>query len=220
MPVRRRDLGRLNPNCGARRHGDYSAYRQGCRCSHAREDDRLYNKRGREGRRARPFVPSIGSARRIQALAVLGWRWTDLADRLGVSWQAVQRIALQRSRVVHVTTAERVRRLYAELSERQGPSALTRARALSKGWASPLQWADIDDPDAVPDRGEGVVWEPEADHVVVDEFLGGRLPVDRLSELDMVEVYRRMTASGASRAKVRHRLGISWGRIDRIAEAA
>lgn len=216
--TRRPDLGRQNPACTARRHGDYAAYRNGCRCPHAREDQRIYNKRLREGRSAPRYIPAVGTRRRLRALAVLGWRWQDIGDRLGVTWQAVQIIALERRNRVHVDTARKVAVLYRELAEREGPSAETRKRALMKGWASPMQWDDIDDPAAVPDDG-GVEMPQVADPVAVAEFLSGRIPPSALAEVDRVEVYRRLRAEGRTEWKVGQVLQLTSAKLRTLAAA-
>lgn len=207
-----RDLGRLNPTCPATFHGTYSAYRYGCRCPHAREDNRIYQKRQREGRGRVRYVDSTGTRRRLQALAVLGWRWRDIGDRLGVSWQGAQRLALL-DRDVHVTTRNRVAAVYRELCDRPGPSAVTARRAAGKGWHGPLAWADIDDPACRPDTGhpDG----PVVDEWAVAECVAGQLPASRLSEVDLAEAVRRMLAGGLRPGQVRHRLGLSQSQLNR-----
>lgn len=210
------DLGRQSPDCTANRHGTYSAYHSGCRCPHAREDSRIYHKRRRHGRAQPRWVSPLGTQRRLQALAVLGWRWRDIGDRLGVTWQAVQVLALGRRRRVHVTTARRVAALYRELSDRQGPSEITRRRALAKGWVSPLAWTDIDR-DAAPDPGTP---DPVIDEWAVTEAMAGRMPMSRLGDVDRVEVVRRMYAAGATPGQVRYRLGLSKAQLARLERAS
>ena len=61
----------------------------------------------REGRARPAYVDATGTRRRLQALAVLGWRWQDIAARRGVTWQSVQIVALG-GRNVHRTTAAEV----------------------------------------------------------------------------------------------------------------
>jgi hypothetical protein len=172
---------RTNPDCVAHNHGDYAAYRRRCRCPEAREDDRLYSKRLREGRAQPRRIPRHGTIRRLQALAAIGWRWTDMAAHLDTgTWQSVQNLAIrERGTAVTVTTAARVDNLYRRLAGTPGPSETTRRRAAAKGWAPPLAWDDdIDDPAATPwtDPGVDVV-----DWVAIRRVLDGQpTPLTRL----------------------------------------
>lgn len=109
---------------------------------------------------ARP-VPALGSRRRLQALAAIGWDPIDLAARCGTTWAAFAGDTVDQS------TAETARRLYDTLcaSPAPGPAAAAvRAAATRRGWASPLAWDDgqLDDPHAtalpratVRTRGDG-----------------------------------------------------------------
>lgn len=117
------------------------------------------------------FVPAAGSARRINAMRRMGWTLDNLADRLGVSFQAVWHILEQQR--VHRDTAARIADLYDELSMTPGPSGLLRKRAATKGLPSPLAWDDdeLDDPGAWAHPGEtdGAGIDP----VVVDRLAAG-----------------------------------------------
>jgi hypothetical protein len=214
----RPDLGRQNPECTAARHGTYAAYRHGCRCPHAREDQRIYCKRQREGRAAPRYISPLGTQRRLQALAVMGWRWQDIGDRLGSAWQAPQAVALGHRPRVHVSTARRVAALYRDLCSVRGPSEITRRRALAKGWRSPVEWADIDrDPAPAVDADPGV---PVLDEWAIGEVLAGRMPIDRVADADAAEVVRRMLADGLNRGQVRYRLGLSQSAVTRLERAS
>lgn len=95
-------------------------------------------------------LSSVGSRRRVQALAVGGWPRKHLADRMGVTLQALSSM-IRRDHLI-ARNARTIRALYDELSMRPGPSARTRKEAAAAGWLSPLAWDDatIDDPAAVP----------------------------------------------------------------------
>ncbi len=218
--MRRRlpDRGRMNPDCTSDRHGHYAAYRHGCRCPHAREDDRIYAKRLREGRHTPKHIDGAGTRRRLRALAVLGWRWQDIGDRLGVSWQAAQALALRDHRRIHVNTAAAVKTVYRELCERPGPSRITARRAVAKSWRGPLAWADIDDPDAVPDDGGSN--GPTVDDWAVTEALAGRMAPSRLADVDLAEAARRLLDDGLQPGQIRYRLGLSNSQTRRVLEAA
>lgn len=110
----------------------------------------------------RLMVPTLGATRRLQALAALGWTALELGERLGVSGTRVGHLQAGKYPVLHRSTAGRVAALYDELSM-QVPAdpeetprhvvrvhARQRRMAASKGWAPPLAWDDIDDPDEKP----------------------------------------------------------------------
>lgn len=149
------NLGRRSLTCTARWHGTSAAYRYGCRCPHARECKRIEDKRRLHGRYVSPLVDGTGTARRVRALVAIGWPYTQIAARLGCSWQAVQHLALRTSPAVQHRTYRRVAVLYRDLSGVPGPSASSRRRAVVKGWSTPIAWGrDIDDPAAQPFDGD------------------------------------------------------------------
>lgn len=145
-------------------HPSRLAYSNGCRCQGCRDAAARYE-RGRQwdalqGRPRRVGV--LGTRRRLQALAALGWDWTILARHIGCHEEAVRTIVFRR-RYVYAATAERVAEVYEELSMTPRPATTSgernaRARAVGKarryGWAPPLAWDDIDDPTERPKFGE------------------------------------------------------------------
>lgn len=139
------DLGRLEDACPAAWHGTASAYtRAGCRCPHAREARRVYAKRRKNGRLPDAYVDSLATARRLRALAAIGWRFGDLGARLGVSAQAVRAWALVVHPKVCRSTENAIRGLYEQLRATPGPSVMGRSRALGKRWAPPAAWVGVD----------------------------------------------------------------------------
>ncbi|WP_330438798.1 hypothetical protein OHB44_27905 [Micromonospora sp. NBC_00821] len=212
-----RDRGRLDPNCTATFHGTDSAYRYGCRCPHAREHKRIRVKRWREGRAVARLVDGTGIRRRLQALTVLGWRWQDIGDRLGVTGSAVA-VLTASSGLVELATVDRVKAVYRELCDRPGPSPITARRAAAKGWNGPLAWSDIDDPAAVPDTTQPDV--PVPDEWAVTEALAGRLGPDRLADIDLTEATRRLLADGLRPGQIRYRLQLSFAQTQRAIRAA
>jgi len=145
------------PGCPAPVHGNRWAYREGCRGTAAKEDWRLYTNVRRQGRYEPRTIDGTGTARRLQALAAIGWGSTDVAELLGfsgVSRRHVQR--LRHAMRVNVQTAAAVRDLYDRLSMTPGASPIARRRALEAGYVPPLAWDEhaIDDPAAKPAKAE------------------------------------------------------------------
>lgn len=207
------DRGRLNPDCPAGWHGTYSAYRHGCRCPHAREDHRLHQKRQREQRAPVVHLNNVGTRRRVQALAALGWRWQDIAARTGTSYQSVQRLALL-DQAVHVATVERIRAVYDQLSATPGPSELTRRRAAAKGWVPPLAWDDdtIDDPNALPNLGGPST--DAIDPIAVDRAVQGDRSV-RLSRVECRAAVEQLEHRGWSAKQIGRHLGTTSRTVQR-----
>lgn len=145
-----------NPGCTAHRHGSSWAYRHGCRCREAVSAARRVSKLNHVGRRySPPPVPAIGTARRLRALATIGFGPAELAPLLGWSVHRVKAIRLMRHATVQPATANRIRALTDALAGTPPLDTFNgrrqRANARTQGWASLAEWADIDDPDDRPD---------------------------------------------------------------------
>ena len=111
---------------------------------------------------ARPlgYVDATGSRRRLQALALAGWRTRDLSTRAGQPEQStVCDVLMGRRLVVRRHTADAIAALHDELWDQAGPSIRTARKAARSGWVPSLAWDDdsIDDPAAVPNLGEPTV---------------------------------------------------------------
>ncbi|MBX9919112.1 MAG: hypothetical protein K2Y33_04665 [Mycolicibacterium frederiksbergense] len=99
------------------------------------------------------IVPSIGTARRLQALVCLGYTQAYLSARVGfLPSNGARLFDPARQASVTASTARRAAQLFAELQLTPGPSDQARRRAQRAGWAPPLAWDDdtIDDPKAKP----------------------------------------------------------------------
>ncbi len=105
------------------------------------------------------LVPAAGSARRLEALALLGWSFSVLAGRLGVDPQNLHRVRLQ-PRIL-ASKAAAIAVLFDELWATPAPagskgerisSSRTMRMAVRRGYVPALGWDDdeIDDPVAVP----------------------------------------------------------------------
>lgn len=99
-------------------------------------------------------VPAIGSVRKLQALAAMGWPFSLLGPRVGHGQQYLSQILARES--VWSRTAAVIDSLYRELSMVPGPSQFVRDRARRLGWVTALAWDDIDDPTEQPNLGAHV----------------------------------------------------------------
>jgi transcriptional regulator with XRE-family HTH domain len=116
------------------------------------------------------IVPATGTARRIQALMVLGWSQSQIAGRVGMTKQTISQII--RSEFVRWHTHEAVAALYEQMWNRTPPAdtphqkthtARARNYAAARRWLPPMAWDDIDT-DVTPPT-------PELDDDFVDEVL-------------------------------------------------
>lgn len=98
-------------------------------------------------------IGTLGSTRRVQALAAIGWSLRDLSDHSGLPRVTIQVIRLAQTATIKPATANAIAATFDELCMSPGSSERTRQRALEAGWAPPLAWDDIDDPAATPDTG-------------------------------------------------------------------
>jgi hypothetical protein len=134
--------------CEAERHDTVSAYKNHhCRCPRATARAVDYERRRQAGQVA-PSQPAEMTARRLQALAVLGWGSPDIAAMIGRNPVSVSEIRRGSHSMVTGKTAARVFRVYRQLHRTPGPSPRTRAYASRKGWAGPsllLFYGDVDE---------------------------------------------------------------------------
>lgn len=158
------------------------------------------------------LIDSTGTARRLRALCAMGWRLSDIGDRLGVSGRNMHRPLNQAK--VHRATAAKVAALYDELSMTLGPSERSRYLARHAGWPPPLAWWDenIDDPKARPVRG----WRmPQVmDDAAIQRAMRGE--DIHLRPVERAEAVRRMTQRGLSAAQIADRLRIDKRSVVRI----
>lgn len=142
--------------CTAHSPGALGCYtRHGCRCEPCRAVHARSCKRATVG--LSRMVPDVGTRRRLQALAALGWSLQAIADALGVHPRNLQRLRTGRKGGrVQQGTAARVTEVYNRLSMTPPPDTpqtrWRRTTAEQEGWARPLDWDEgaIDDPDARP----------------------------------------------------------------------
>lgn len=177
--------------------------------------------RARKGRRAEPAtVPAIGARRRLQALLVLGYSYKDLPQRLGVSRRAVcDWIRGKGGGRISRRSHERIDRLYRELCMTPNPDADVRTinAARRNGYAPPLAWDNIDDPDEQPtydaDPADGL------DEIAIWRRLNGDKTV-KLSRPEQDEAWRQWEASGKGYDSFEKRTGISANRARKRIQGA
>lgn len=125
------------------------------------------------------LVSTLGTQRRIRALARLGWSQNDLAQRLGIP---VSRF----TKVMGYTEcrrelADQVTALYRELLDKPGRNHWARANAERQGWPSPMEWDDPDDPAEQPVSGV-VVARDHAEALAFERALRQEVAAARKNE--------------------------------------
>lgn len=127
------------------------------RCTACLTAKRSYEK-ARIMRGAALKVPAVGTRRRIQALRALGHSRAEIARAAGYADGDSYEYAMH-AETITAATAAKIAAAYETLSMRlgSGPKAnRLRVLAARKGWAPPLAWDNIDNPDEVP-KGVGYV---------------------------------------------------------------
>lgn len=158
------------------------------------------------------LVPALGAVRRDRALMALGWTHHDIheamRDLLGYDvsrCSEARQIAARRWRAYDT--------VYRALQGTPGPSQRTRDRAAALGYATPLAWESIDDPDARP-TGRTAARRPrktEIDDIAVHRVIGGDRNLD-LTKAERAEVAGRLRAAGWSDRRIQEHTGIKADR--------
>lgn len=189
------------------RHGTPRGHYAGCREACCRAARARYEKAGRLARlRGGRAMPALGAQRRIQALMRLGWTSEDIARAAGFSHRnAVLRILHgQKGKPcswLERKTFEAVAVTYEQMCMALPPSGGYHGRmrriAERKGYAPPLAWNNIDDPDEHP-RGtrDTTAGRDDIDPIVVERVLSGDVLPTTVAEKR--EVTRRWVAAGRS----------------------
>jgi hypothetical protein len=96
---------------------------------------------------SRVGVDQMGTRRRVEALAWLGWPRAEIARRAGIREATLQTV-LVNGRRPSSTLARRVADVYEQLAMTPGPSTAVAAHARRAGYLPPLAWDEdtIDDP--------------------------------------------------------------------------
>lgn len=139
---------------------------------------------GTEGR-----GPALGTRRRLQALAWMGWTVEALGEETGISFVTLATVQRGAGEKVAARIYRAVAEAYERLSETDGGSHLAFVRASKLGYLPPAAWDNPDtDADAAP--------EVDVDDVVVARIIAGeRL---RCTKAERFEVIRQWRAAGRS----------------------
>lgn len=113
-------------------------------------------------------LDACGTRRRLEALGRMGWSGVALANRLGITEQALSKFRTHPT--VTARVARRIRDLYDELWDQQGGASKAQKWAERHGWAPPLAWDDetIDDPRTQP--YVGVDDRPHGEKITLDDI--------------------------------------------------
>lgn len=213
--------------------GTLTAYKTyGCRCPDARQANRDYarllKQEGPRIVRNPNRGPVLGVARRIRALATLGWSNNNLANYLNCTAEDVE--TLRRGKLHNITPQKhaRIANLYQLLSDRAAPptpeAAETIAIAEQNGWSPPIAWDDdtIDIASATPQHQAADTGEPSENEewIEVYEYVHGHGHRLKLTPRERKRIYPRMleecTRRGASTMDIAKRLGVSDREVLRI----
>jgi transposase len=157
---------------------------------------------------------SVGSVRRVQALVALGHSLKDIAEATGLNASTVSNWLNRVGPTVLTETADRIADVYARrcMTVPQGWIAeRARRKAERAGWAPPLAWDDIDDPNCLPTgvRATGPA-EPVAyrdlDEVVVLRAM--HCEDLRLTRAERFDLVRELHRQGLSDREISRRSGV------------
>jgi hypothetical protein len=185
------------------RHGTNAGYSAGCRDDCCKRGHMVEMKRYRMS--GRGLISCIGTRRRVEALEAIGWTRANISRELGYTREYVGKTL--RNDLIRQDTADAIAAVYDRLSMvvpvdppnlRKGQTRAhetARRRAARLGFAPPLAWDDIDDPDERPSLG-GRLRDQEVDDVVVERLLAGERIKSNAAE--KYEAMRRWLAMGRS----------------------
>lgn len=182
------------------------------RCDACRTAARLYEQTRQTRRylaRGSLTVDGTGTRRRVRALVAIGWTMQEIDTALGMKRGYSSKLSNETGPVLR-NTAVAVEAMYSTrsmtpkvgwLAERQ------RRIAASKGWAPPLAYDDIDDPNEQP---TGFQRDPrnsdEVDPVVVQRFFEGEWEI-RTTRAEKIAITTEWTARGRTLSELERATG-------------
>lgn len=163
-----------------------------------------------------PAPTPVGIVRRMRALAALGWTAVEIADLGDLTLAQVKHYRAGRLTYTCPEVAQAVVQVFDRLAMTTPPPTpahlRTRTMAAARGWAPPLAWDDIDDPDETPNLG--AARDDDIDPVAVELAIDGADV--RLTRAERAEVARRMAEQGASDRQIAAILGVSASGVQRL----
>ncbi len=170
---------------------DHSVYTAGCDPCKTRSRTRQQALRKAQALRTyQPgFVPSIGSARRLQAFAFAGYEARDLAARFDVDREQIRRWRTPMAPTITRRRHNDIVNLAYQLHGTTGPSRLARTLAHNEGWQPLAAWDDIDDPDEQPQTREA--HHQRDPRPLIHRVLTGAAPIDVLTLSEQARLWLR-----------------------------
>lgn len=163
-----------------------------------------------------PYITMDGTGfvRRVQALACLGWRYSDLTERLGCSYQTITAVPDRGvvARGLHTKMVD----LYEHLQHIPGPSKGCAVKARNKGWHPPAAWDDVDDLRETPVSGSAGEF---VDEVAVRRVIDGNASPRTLNRAERDEAARVLLGKGYSPTTIGNRLNMSHHHVKKVAAA-
>lgn len=163
------------------------------------------------------YVLGVGSVRRLQGLARLGFTLEDIATEVGMSWSSLSRVR-RSTGVVLWETHVAVRDAFDSFGI-DGGSDIARRRAIRCGWVHPLLWDDIDDPFEEAPTGD-VGTSDVADPVAVERLIAG-VPVKANPE-DRREAFLQLLdlgwslSSAGNRVRINHATAVEYAMLRKV----
>ncbi|NUQ98254.1 MAG: hypothetical protein HOY79_17480 [Streptomyces sp.] len=141
------------------------------------------------------------SIRRLRALIAAGHSTRALREAGRVNKQTLSALITGAQPTVTIRTARSIAELYDRISMTVGDSVLSRNRAARNGWAPPLAWINIDDPDEDP-----AGWERSAGRRPAEDLVAEAEEIRRTCGIDWDLVAERLEVSRNALDKARERV--------------
>lgn len=130
----------------------------GCRCESClvekqkRRNIPEWHARRMKGQNVR--VSAVGSRRRLQALAFMGWSTREVGKLIDSHYRPLLKLRSHDYDKVTLSTHNKIAAVYKKLALTEAPGRggrITRTNARKNGYHSPLAWGNIDDKQEMPD---------------------------------------------------------------------